>query len=221
MIRREGMVDYHAFVRINDIGVRLQRDALLMSLDISNIAGRPIDAVTVRISARDGGGQKLLIEGADSHLFPLKNLGLEAATRIVVSHRCDVTGTPAGIEAEVEEVVFSDGAIAEKQKPHKKLYYYSTFDAEKPREKELQDCLRRYSDKAVCFAEKRNDGWLCSCGRLNRNRDDRCPECLSERKELFFHCTKEAIKEEVKKERGSVFSLKPFSISDIMNRVKK
>lgn len=218
MIKKEGMVDYHAYIRINDIAVRLSRELLLLSVDLTNVAGRPVCGVTLRMKARNGGGEALLIEGEAEHTFSLKDLSLEAGMRMNVPYRCRVEGIPAGIEIEVEETAFLDGVTAQKQKPHKKLYYYKTFDVTRTREKELQDFLRRHSEKAVCFAEKRNDGWLCACGRLNRNRDDKCPECLSNRKEMLTLCTKDAITEAFRKERGSasVFSLKRGPFSGIM-----
>lgn len=212
MVRREGMVDYHAYVRVNDIGVRLQRDALRLSIDLSNISGQPIRDVIISLSARDGSGRLLTVNGEEKHRILLRDISLEAAMRMVTEYRCKVEGTPAGIETEVEQVVFASGVAGEKRKPHKKLYYYQTFDPEKPREKEQQDCLKKYSDKAVCFAEKRNDGWLCTCGRLNRNQDDHCPECLSDRKMILGRCTKEEIRVELQKEqRGR----QPFSLKRI------
>lgn len=212
MQRREGMVDYHAYVRINDIGVRHQGGSLRLSIDLSNISAVPIRDVTILLSAKDENDGNLMVNGEKRHAFTLRELSLEAAMRMVTEFRCEVEGNPAGIETEVENVVFMDGRVGERRKPHKKIYFYQTFDETRPRELEQKECLRRYSDHAICYAEKRNDGWLCTCGRLNRNQDDKCPECLSDRKLIFQKCTKEAILLELKKEqkKRQSFSLKQF-----------
>ena len=212
MLKREGMVDYHAYVRINDIGVRLQRNALRCLIDLSNISAMPIRDVTISLSARDLEGRLLPVNGEKKHKLTLGGLSLEAAMRMVTEFNCEVKGIPCGIETEVEEVVFADGRVGEKRKPHKKIYFYKSFDETKQKEKEQMECLKKYSDHSICYAEKRNDGWLCTCGRLNRNRDDRCPECLSDRKLIFQKCTKEAILLELKREqkRRQSFSLKRF-----------
>ncbi len=212
MLKREGMVDYHAYIRINDIGVRLQGNGLRCLIDMSNISAIPIRDVRISLSARDLEGKILPVNGKEKDEINISNLSLEAAMRMVTEFRCEVDGIPCGIETEVLEVVFADGRIGEKQKPHKKIYFYQTFDEAKQKERDQMECLKKYSDHAICYAEKRNDGWLCTCGRLNRNRDDRCPECLSDRKLIFQKCTKEAILLELKreqKERQS-FSLKRF-----------
>lgn len=212
MLKREGMVDYHAYIRINDIGVRLQGSALRCLIDMSNISAIPIREVTISLSAKDLEGNLLRVNGEDKHRVTLSGLSLEAAMRMVTDFRVEVEGIPCGIETEVEEVVFADGRVGEKQKPHKKIYFYNTFDEAKQKERDQMECLKKYSDHAICYAEKRNDGWLCTCGRLNRNRDDRCPECLSDRKLIFQKCTKEAILLELKLEqkKRQSFSLKRF-----------
>lgn len=217
MVKREGMVDYHAYIRINDIGVRLKKGYLQLQIDLSNLSARPIREASFSLSARGSDGKKLRLEGEERLLFTLKDLRLEPAMRMVQGYRCMVDGAPEGIEIEPEQVVFASGEIGEKQKPHKKIYFYRALDPDKARDRELHGCLLKYSDKAVCFAEKRNDGWLCTCGRLNRNRDNTCPECLSDRKELFFYCTKEKIREELRRDRNGTFSLKPSRISAIIN----
>ncbi|MBQ6441809.1 MAG: hypothetical protein IJJ13_04365 [Lachnospiraceae bacterium] len=209
MIKRENMVDYHAYIRINDIHVRCKHGNLLLSIDLNNISGRAIKQATFVMHAVSANEQPVLLDGQESLTFTLSDLKLEAAMRMSTPFRCAVEGAPAGIEIETESVVFADGDQGPKQRPHKKLYFYDALDPERAKEKECQEYLQRFSDRALCFAEKRNDGWLCTCGRLNRSRDDFCMECLADRKELFAHCTKEAVKAKVRKERGRFpFSLK-------------
>ncbi len=209
MIKRENMVDYHAYIRINDIHVRLKQKDLMLTIDLNNISGSPIKQATFHMRAVSAGESPVLLNGQEAIDFTLTDLKLEAAMRMSTSYECTVDGMPAGIEIETESVIFADGLKGEKQKPHKKLYFYDALDPQRQKEKECQEYLRRYSGRALCFAEKRNDGWLCTCGRLNRNRDDFCLECLADRKELFAHCTKESVKAKIRKERGRFpFSLK-------------
>lgn len=209
MIKRENMVDYHAYIRINDIHVRCRDGNLQLSIDLNNISGRPITEATFLLRAFSADKQPVLLDGRDALAFTLCDMKLEAAMRMSTPFCCTVQGSPTGIEIETESVVFEGGGQGPKQKPHKKLYFYDALDPERPKERECQEYLQRYSDRALCFAEKRNDGWLCTCGRLNRNRDDVCLECLADRKELFAHCTKEAVKAKIRKERGRFpFSLK-------------
>ena len=202
MLKREGMVDYHAYVRINDIGVRLQRNALRCLIDLSNISAMPIRDVTISLSARDLEGRLLPVNGEKKHKLTLGGLSLEAAMRMVTEFNCEVKGIPCGIETEVEEVVFADGRVGEKRKPHKKIYFYKSFDETKQKEKEQMECLKKYSDHSICYAEKRNDGWLCTCGRLNRNRDNICPECMEDRKKVLTLGTKDSVKKAMKTDRS-------------------
>ncbi len=209
MIKRENMVDYHAYIRINDIHVRCRHGNLQLSIDLNNISGRAIQEATFLLRAVSADKQPVLLDHQEALTFTLSDMKLEAAMRMSTPFQCTVQGAPTGIEIETESVVFLGGGHGLKQRPHKKLYFYDALDPERPKERECQELLQRYSDRALCFAEKRNDGWLCTCGRLNRNRDDVCLECLADRKELFTYCTKEAVKAKIRKERGRFpFSLK-------------
>ena len=202
MIRREGMVDYHAAVRINRTGVRYGRGRLLLTLDISNLSGRQVAGIRFSLRARDRNGEVVRCEEEETHVFSLRLNPFEPGMRIVVDHFCDVEREAVGIDLTVEAVHFGDGSMEEGFRPQKKIYFYREIEPDRPKEAEYLRILRDRADRAVCFAEKRNDGWLCTCGRLNKPRNEVCPECLGKRKDLLTRCTREAVLKELKAERA-------------------
>lgn len=202
MIKREGMVDYHAKVRINHTDVKYQNEKLHLSIDVNNLSGKQISGIRFSMRATDVFGDAIEVENEVSHVFSIRCAPFEPAMRIVLDYICDIGNIPFQIDLCVEEIHFSDGSTALREKAHKKLYFYQELEPERARDQEYYKQLKKHFHRAVCFAEKRNDGWLCTCGRLNRNRDNLCPECLEDRKKVLTQGTKEAVKKAMKSEKS-------------------
>lgn len=200
MRRREGIVDYHSYVKIDRISPRLSGDCLTLSMDFQNVSSRNIAGFVLSISLLDDFNDPILIDGNEKTQRFYDTPDFESAMHIRLTDVIDTTEEPAQIESFIASVRFEDGEEALWQKPRKKIYFYEAFEKDRYKDKPYIEKLSAYVRNPVCFAEKRTDGWLCCCGRLNRNQDDSCPQCLSNRKMVLMDCTKEAIKEEIRKE---------------------
>jgi hypothetical protein len=209
MIKREGMVDYHARVRINRTDAKYQNEKLNLAIDVNNLSGHQIAGIRFSMRAFDVFGEIIPVEGEESHVFSIRCAPFEPAMRIVLNYSCDIGNIPIQIDITYEEVHYSDGTVEKKERPHKKLYYYQELEPDHWRDQEGFQLLRKNFHHAICYAEKRNDGWLCTCGRLNRNRDDVCPECLEGRKKVLTAGTREAVKKQAKSERDELVKNKP------------
>ena len=204
MIKREGMVDYHARVRINHTDAKYQNEKLNLVIDINNLSGRQIAGIRFSMRSYDVFGDLIPTEGEETHVFSIRCAPFEPAMRIVLNYVCSISNIPMKIDLQAEEIHFSDGTAEERERPHKKLYYYQELEPDNAKDQEYYMALRKFFHRAVCFAEKRNDGWLCTCGRLNRNRDEVCPECLEGRKKVLTTGTREAVKKQMKAEKDEL-----------------
>ena len=200
MKRKEGSVDYHSYMKIERISPRLSGDCLTLNMDFQNVSGRNITAFTLCISLVDDFKDPILIEGKEEISLSYEKLDFESSMHIKLTDVVNTTEEPAEIMSHIGSVTFDDGEVALWMKPRKKIYYYDAFEKDRYKDQPYIKKLSAYLKTPVCFAEKRTDGWLCCCGRLNRNQDERCPQCLSERKQMLMECTKEAIKEDIRKD---------------------
>jgi len=148
----------------------------------------------------------------------LKNLIFDAGMRYVADFECDASDDVSTVELQIVSVSFTAGNTVTEFKPHKKIYFYEAFEPERYKDQPFVEKIKKYSPHAVCFSEKRPDGWLCTCGRLNRFRDDKCLECLSDRKDILKYCTKEAVKDELKKD-GDYFKQKMQIMAEEQKKV--
>ncbi len=201
MKRKEGIVDYHEFVHVNHTQVKYRDGKLHLQIDLSNVSGKQISQIFFSISGRDDFGDQVLFQGEERGNFQLENMTFDAGMRMIVEYDLEVDDEPSDIELQAERADFSNGQFAIREKPHKKIYFYEAVEKDRYKDWEIYEHLRKYSMWAECFAEKRSDGWLCCCGRLNRIQDDFCFGCMSSRKVILTDCTKESIRREIKKEK--------------------
>lgn len=147
---------------------------ILVQLKIQNICNKKIKAVTVKIKPMDTAGREL------SEEIEYQYLDLNAARNEYFGQQ-----VPIGIPNEltrsysvtVTEVVFNDNSVwAEKG-------LWEPLEKQESAEKEFHDIelVRQYQIKygkeSKYLLQKEKDLWMCACGTLNHNDEERCSSC--------------------------------------------
>ncbi len=173
---------------------------VLAQLKIKNISEKELKAVTVKISPKDTTGKPLGEEVTYQYLDLKVERDAEFGSKTPVELPDDST---RGFSVKVAEAIYSDNSSAEL-----KDVEWEPLSEPVPLEKELADyeLLRQYrinyGEDCKYRIKEEKDLWICTCGAINREGEDRCHKC-KRTKENFKFIDKEKLSTDIEKRKES------------------
>lgn len=194
------IVDLNAY--IEDIGCEIKNTGDSKQLEISfrNVSQDVITAIRLKCVCFDSFDDKIQFGTED--FLEVKKASLNIKPTKKASFIVDVELSDLQkVEIEVLQIVYINGEKVAPMAAHNIEYdvdiLSSTWFENDHSESDILSYMKEKNDKAVCFPKEHPDGWICSCGRLNRNGINRCVSCGYGKNNNFEYFQKEKIKHEL------------------------
>ncbi len=162
---------------------------------------------------------KFIIHGYNSFSEPVLVNGNEAFTIIMQDLNIPplqfnnniVSELPNGeirkAEVTTFQICYDDGNIIEVEEPEIIEYEVERLQSiGSDKDKDISEneqllYIKNINSNAVCYPANHSNGWVCICGELNREENERCVICGSEKELIFKKCSKETVIKKCEEER--------------------
>lgn len=189
-------VDVNCPVEVQGVEIKVKEKSNLTccALDFFNLSNKNVAAVKFVLKCYDSFGKPVTdnneIEALvqDQLAQPKKHFGMDKCISLP-NH-----SNTRKVDVIVTSVLFQDGSIWEIKE--NKL---QNFKLCKIVDKQERDNLKTVvGNDAVCYSKILGDTWLCACGKLNSNLQEKCQRCERNREfVLNNYNTKESINKEI------------------------
>ncbi len=173
-------VDLNAYIENVNCEIKNVEDGKQLIFSFSNVSQEIITAIKLKCLCFDsfddriefGNEDFLEVKKADINVKPAKTAGFAVDIK-----QCDLQRT----EVEVLQIVYINGERVAPMEEHIIEYdigvLSSSGSANDHTESDMLSYMKEKNDKAICFPQEHSAGWICSCGRLNKNSSLQCVSC--------------------------------------------
>ena len=150
-------------------------DRVIVQLKFWNISDKAIRALTVAVTAMDTAGRKLGGETAFDYLDLDERRDSEFGSQVPLIMEDKATRSFA---VRVVEVIFADRSIwTEDGAPWESIPGTKTIEMELNNSQLVKQFRIKYGEKCIQMYRSHKDLWICACGAVNRDGEERCHRC--------------------------------------------
>ncbi len=174
------IVDLNAYIENINYEIKDDQNGKKLVYSFTNVSSEIITAIKLKCTCYDSFDDKIKFDDVDYLEVKKATLNIkptENASFVVNIKQCDLQKT----KVELLQIVYSNGEKVDPIDEDIVKYDINVLSSSRSVDDHIESDMFSYmkekNDKAICFPKEHSAGWICSCGRLNKNSQDQCVGC--------------------------------------------
>ena len=177
--------------------VSINNNEYYFNISFRNLNQGIISAVKLEIQGFNSFNEIVKVDGEDAFECYIQDLDVQLGCEFenivpILLPKNDIRN----LDITIKEISFNSGKFIYKNRPNK-----IDLEVEYITEDDELNTLKTYAHKAMCYAEEKNNLWICVCGRPNYESSKKCVRCGLEKDYVFSSLSKERILNETDKRK--------------------